>query len=300
MTTTLGHPGARRSWHGTVISDATFALLRDLIRHKSGILLSDGKAPLMVGRLAPRLRALGLESYDAYYRYVIGGEDPDELVHMLDCISTNETQFFREPRQFEFLEKTVYPEWRRQANQGRRPRRVRVWSAACSTGEEAYSLAMSLLWHFPVGDGWDIDVLATDLSTSALEVARAGVWSVDRARHVPHRYLQRYMRRGTRAEEGRMRATPELRASVRLGRVNLHDAELPPGVGRFDLVLCRNVLIYFAESDRAATLGRLAGRVEPGGYLLLGHAENPGRALSSLESVRTMIYRAPPTTGSRT
>lgn len=277
------------------LSAAAFALLRDLIHRESGILLGEGKMSLLAGRLARRLRALKLDSFDAYYRYLMDGRDPGELTRMLDCICTNETQFFREPGQFTFLEETVFPEWRRQARAGERPRTIRAWSAACSTGEEPYSLAMALLWHFPARDGWRVELLATDLSATALAAARQGEWNIDRARHVPHHYLRRFMRRGTRSMEGRMRATQEVRSAIRFGRLNLNAPEYP-ALGRFDLLLCRNVLIYFSDRGREAVLHRLIEHLDPGGYLLLGHAEHPGLVLDRMEPLRTMIYRAPPRT----
>lgn len=274
-----------------VPTEAEFALLRDLIHRNSGIHLADDKTPLLVARLTRRLRALELPSFGAYYRYLMGGTDPREMTTMLDCMTTNETRFFRERRQFEFLEDVVFPEWRRAGARGARPRRVRAWSAACSTGQEAYSLAMCLLGHFPRDEGWSVEVLGTDLSTDALEVARGGVWSVDSASAIPDRYLRPFMRRGTRSQEGRMKAGPELKAVVRFERLNLHGDTYDIG-GPFDVVLCRNVLIYFAEPSRSATLRRVAGQLTPGGYLLLGHAESPGHRPDGLESVRTMIFRA--------
>lgn len=273
------------------LTEAEFALLRDLIHRNSGIHLADDRRPLLVARLTRRLRALELPSFGAYYRYLMGGTSPREMTTMLDCVATNETRFFREGRQFEFLESVVFPEWRRAGVRGARPRRVRAWSAACSTGQEAYSLAMCLLGHFPPDEGWSVEVLGTDLSTRALEVARGGVWSIDGASAIPGRYLRRFMRRGTRSQEGRMRAGPELKAVVRFEHLNLHGDTYDIG-GPFDIVLCRNVLIYFAEPSRSATLTRVAGQLTPGGYLLLGHAESPGHRPDGLESVRTMIFRA--------
>lgn len=208
---------------------------------------------------------------------------------MLDLIATNETHFFREPAHFRFLAER-YAEWRAAAERGERARRVRVWSAACSTGQEPFSVAMQLLEHFPRDEGWDLELLATDLSTVALARASAATWSIDKARELPPTYLKRFMLRGVDERVGEMRAAPELRAIVRFARVNLVEP-IPPTVGgRFDIVLCRNVLIYFGAEQRAAVVERLATRVTPGGYLLVGHAESLHPHRASLEVVQPTVY----------
>jgi chemotaxis protein methyltransferase CheR len=162
------------------ITNQEFALFQALIHREAGICLSPAKKTLLVGRLTRRLRDMGLNSFEAYYRRVVErGEE--ELARLLDCICTNETHFFREPPQFEFLELRGFPEWAARAASGLRARRIRVWSAGCSTGEEPYSVAMTLWEHFPPADGWEIEILATDLSTRALEQARAAVWPIEKA-----------------------------------------------------------------------------------------------------------------------
>lgn len=273
------------------ITEAEFALLRDLIHRRSGIYLGDDKGPLLVNRLTRRLRAQSLSSFGDYYRYLMEGRDNNELVTMLDCITTNETRFFREGHQFEFLENVAFPAWRQQAKQGERPRRVRGWSAACSTGEEAYTLAMCMLAHFPSDEGWSVEVLGTDLSTRVLRAADEGRWPVERAATIPVSHLRRFMRRGVRTQEGRMGVSDELRAAVRFEHLNLFSDPYDLG-GPFDVVLCRNVLVYFAEPDRSRTLARVAGQVDRGGYLLLGHAETVDQRPQGLAPVQATIYRA--------
>jgi chemotaxis protein methyltransferase CheR len=274
------------------ITEAEFALLRDLIHRHSGIHLGDDKVSLLVNRLTRRLRLHELASFGDYYRFLMEGRHRDELVAMLDCITTNETRFFRESRQFDFLESVVFPAWRQEAARGERPRRVRAWSAACSTGEEAYTLAMCMLAHFPRDEGWTVDVLGTDLSTEALRAAEQGLWPVDRASTIPRPYLRRFMRRGVRSQEGKMQAGDELRTVVHFEHLNLYADQFDIG-GPFDVVLCRNVLIYFAEPGRSQTLARVAGQLDRGGYLLLGHAETPGHRPPGLVPIQAMIYRAP-------
>lgn len=267
------------------LTDRELARFRQLIYQQAGIHLSPAKKPLLVRRLSRRLRELGLTSFTAYYRRVEA--DPEgEGVRMLDLVSTNETGFFREPRQFRLLEEEILPAWRAAGDEGRRQRRVRAWSAACASGEEPFSLAMVLLAHLP---GWRVEVLATDLSTRALEQARASIWPLARSEKIPQAYLERFMLRGKASQEGKMKAGPELRSVVRFARLNLHRASDSPA-GRFDLVLCRNVLIYFDAAARAGVIGRLLDHLAPGGYLFLGHAENLSGLTTRMRGVIPSVY----------
>src|SRR5436305_7296133 len=158
-----------------VLTTREFRLFQSLVHREAGIFLSDQKRALLVGRLTPRLRALSLPSFGAYYDLV--SADRDALAQMIDSICTNETAFFREPKQFAFLENEVLPAWRAAAARGERTKSVRAWSAACSTGEEPYSIAMLLAAALP---GWSIEVLASDLSTKALDAAASGLWPIER------------------------------------------------------------------------------------------------------------------------
>jgi chemotaxis protein methyltransferase CheR len=269
------------------ITRKQFELLRGLVHRESGIFLSDAKRSLLVGRLLKRLRERGLDSFEAYYQVV--ESDPAERTRMLDCICTNETHFFREPRQFEFLERTACPQWERAAARGQRTRSLRVWSAGCSTGEEPYSLAMCLLARLASAQAWELDILGTDLSTHALARARAAVWPIEKATEIPGPLLKRFMLRGTGARTGLMKAGPELRGVVRLQRLNLNERPYEIG-GTFDLILCRNVLIYFDRPSKEQVIARLVDRLAPGGYLMLGHAESLMGATSRTRSVGPAVY----------
>ncbi len=269
------------------ISAKEFAQFQGLIHREAGIYLSEVKQALVVGRLSRRLRELQLGSFGAYYRMVEA--DEEERVRMLDCICTNETHFFREPRQFEFLEQQVFPEWAARAASGLMPRRIRVWSAACSTGEEPYSLAMTLLARFPPSSGWNLEILASDLSTRALDRAKAGLWRIDRASEIPQAFLRAFMLRGTGAQEGVMKAGPEIRSLIRFERVNLNQTRYPVR-GPFDLVFCRNVLIYFDLASKARVVDRLLNQLAPDGYLFLGHAESLTGLTARVRSVGPTVY----------
>jgi chemotaxis protein methyltransferase CheR len=253
------------------LTEKEFTGYQRFVYQEAGIWLSQVKRALLVGRLSRRLRELGGLSFGAYLRRA--QEDEGERVRLLDSLCTHETHFFREPRHFEFLEREVLPRWRARGDTGSgEGRRVRVWSAGCSTGEEPFSLAMVLRHHLPVEEGWDIQILATDLSTRVLEQARQTLWPVERAGEIPKHYLRAYMLRGVGSQEGKMKAAPELRALVRFQRVNLNDGD---GLaGRFDLVFCRNVLIYFDAASKARVVERLLGHLSPHGLLFLGHAES--------------------------
>lgn len=278
----LDPSGARPTAEGLPrITDREFRWFQKLVEAETGIQLPEAKRLLLVGRLARRLRALALESFSGYYRRVI--EEHDELIRMIDLISTNETQFFREPKQFEFIERVLVPTWADASG----PRgRLRVWSAACSTGEEPYSIAMTVRAGLP---GWNLEVVATDLSTRVIEKARAAVWPIEKCRQIPERYLKAFMLRGTGERRGEMKAGPELRSLVRFERLNLHGACREVG-GQFDLVFCRNVLIYFSAEGRAAVVNRLLERLAPGGHFFLGHAETLNGITDRLRSVGPNVY----------
>lgn len=265
-------------------SPAEFHAFQELVLAESGLWLSEAKQSLLAARLARRLRDLGLTSFGDYHQLV--STDASERVRMIDLLCTHETHFFREPRQFEYLERELLPGWRALAAAGLRPRSIRAWSAACSTGEEPYSLAMTLLAHL---SGWQIDILATDLSTRALERAEEAVWPLAKAAEIPVEHLKSFMLRGSGSQQGRMKAGPEIRALVRFERLNLIDDAYAVGEG-FDLILCRNVLIYFDAASKKRVLDRLARHLLPDGRLLLGHAESAIEMHDRLRSAGPNVY----------
>src|ERR1700730_1813852 len=218
-----------------------FHLFQALILRESGIHLGAKNRAMLISRLWKRLRVLELNSFSSYYRRVKA--DPLEMVRMLDCICTNETHFFREPAAFECLRTRIYPEWAAEADAGKRGRTLRVWSAACSTGEESYSLAMTLLAHFPPFAGWNIEVLGTDLSTKVLAHASTGTWPTERISGVPVDYQRKFLLKGFGPEKGKIKAREELSRIVRFQRLNL--TQEPYAVtGSFDLIFCRNDFMY--------------------------------------------------------
>ncbi len=269
------------------ISEREFLRLRNLVYEEAGIWLTQAKTALMVGRLAKRLRHHGLKSFKQYYELVI--HSPEERVQMLDALSTNETRFFREPQHFELLKSVIFPRWAEEAATGRRSRKIRVLSAGCSTGQEPYSLAMILLDRFPAASGWEIEIVATDISTRALEIARTAIWPAAKADEIPSSYLRAFMLRGYADQTGKVKAGPEIRSVVRFFRMNLNEPAYPL-TGKFEMIFCRNVLIYFDQRGRECVVRRLASFLSPDGYLFLGHAESLHTLSDRLRSVIPTVY----------
>lgn len=270
-----------------MISDDDFAQLTALLRERTGIHIPPGKKPLLAARLSERIRTLGLASYADYHRRVVSSGGV-ELSHMTDAVCTNETRFFRDTEQLDHLERAVLPAWIKAA---KGQRRIRVWSAGCSTGEEAFTIAMWLLAKLPSELGFSIEVFATDISNAALDRARASRWSAARMQEVPEAYRHRFFELDPAT--GDYTPSRELRNVIRFQRFNLCDWYYPV-MGRFDLIFCRNVLIYFDTATRAGVTRRLVERLTPEGVLLLGLSE-------SLLAVRdgSLSPGASPSTGVR-
>lgn len=266
--------------------DSEFENYRAFILRETGIRLNDTKRALLVGRLSRRLRETESPTFAAYL--TLAQRDRSERTTMFDLVTTNETQFFREPKQFEFIEDVLIPAWKEAAARKERGRTIRVWSAACSSGEEPYSLAMLLLAHL---EGWKIEILATDLSTRVLDIARSGVWPISKAENIPTSFLRRYMLRGTGSLSGKVVAHPELKNSISFRRLNLND-EIDSVGGPFDLILCRNVMMYFDKETRRRVVDGLVNRCAPNGYLFVGHAE-------TLHGVSTRVTPVRPTMWAR-
>ncbi len=286
--------GAAAGWQQAMIHPSTlpaglFSKFQRLIYNEAGIWLAAHKHALLTGRLARRLRLLGLGSMQEYYQLVTQPDQQHERAVMIDCITTNETHFFREPRHFQFLEREIFPKWEQEAACGERLPRLRVWSAGCSTGEEPYSLAMLLLKHFPEAKGWDLEVLGTDISTRVLEKARSAMYPIEKSKDIPAEYLHAYMLKGKGDHKGVMTVTPELHRVVRFARINLH-ADSYPVVGSFDLIFCRNVLIYFDQESKMKVIDGILRHLAPSGLLFVGHSEHLGAIAPNLKTIAPTIH----------
>jgi len=266
------------------LTPAVFRGFAELVYAEAGIHLAPVKQALVVSRCSRRVRALGFTSWRDYLDLV--QRDPRERVHFLESITTHETHFFREPNHFELLRTMVIPALIEAAAAGRRPRQLRVWSAGCSSGEEPYSLAMLLLDLLP---DWHLDILATDLSARVIESARAGLWPIRKSQEIPDAYLRRFMLKGKGAQAGVMAAGEEIRAVVRFDTLNLNDARYAAGTN-LDLILCRNVLIYFDQVSKRRVIERLIQHLAPAGLLFVGHSESLGGITDALRAVRPTVY----------
>jgi chemotaxis protein methyltransferase CheR len=267
------------------ISQGEFAHFQRFIFDIAGISMSDSKKALVSGRLAKRLQHFGLPSYDAYFRLLTDGAHKDEVQLAVDLLTTNETYFFRENRHFELLREAA--ETARGTLRAGMP--FRVWSAACSSGEEPYSIAMVLadaLGSAP----WE--VTASDISTRVLQRARTGHYPMERATHVPQDYLRRYCLKGIRDQQGTLLVERSLRERVHFRQVNLNTA-LPGDLGTFDLVFLRNVMIYFNGDTKRQVVTRITQRIKPGGHLFIGHSESLQEMGDVLRPVIPSVYRKP-------
>ena len=251
-----------------MITDDEFRQLRALIHRHTGIALSDHKRALVCSRLSRRLRHYQFTRYAQYYELLCHG-DPDgvELMEMINAITTNKTDFFREAHHFQFLTEHVFPEHRK-----KKTRRLRLWSAATATGEEAYSLAVTVREAFADAADWDIKILATDIDTRVLAHAHAGVYTVEQAGPITHPLLRRYFLKGHGDFNNRVCVKPGLKTLIRFRQLNLLNDPWPMRAP-FDIIFCRNVLIYFDKATQRRLLERMAGMLSPHGFLMLGHAE---------------------------
>ncbi|HEX6734463.1 MAG TPA: protein-glutamate O-methyltransferase CheR [Azonexus sp.] len=264
------------------ITDQEFALFQRLIYKIAGISLSDAKKVLLVGRLTRRLKVYELSSFSQYYRMLASGEHPDELQTMVDLLTTNETYFFREPKHFEFLRDEII---RKRSSAGT----FRVWSAACSSGEEVYTLAMVLAENLPATP-WEI--VGSDISTQVLAKAASGHYSLARTEGIPSGFMSKYCLKGVRSQAGTFLIAPELRKKTNFFQINLMhpvDAE----IGEFEVIFLRNVMIYFDPQTKAKVVHNLLPRLKPGGHLIIGHSETLNGITDRVQAVLPTIYRKP-------
>jgi chemotaxis protein methyltransferase CheR len=274
---------------GISVTPALFVKFQRLIHEETGIWLGDSKIALLCGRLSRRLRALGISKLDQYYDFVTQPDQHEELVLMIDAITTNETRFFRDPRHFEFLEQQAIPRWREEAQQSLRSRTIRLWSAGCSSGEEPYSLAMLLARHLPREQGWSVGILATDISTRMLAQARTGIYNITKSADIPEPLLKDYMLKGIAKQEGQMKVMPEIQSMVDFQNLNLTHGPYPPD-GHFDVIFCRNVLIYFDLQSKQKAVEHLTRCLARNGLLFAGQAENLSSVNSQLRSLVPAVY----------
>lgn len=265
--------------HAPTLSEQEFKQFQAMIYNIAGISMSPAKKPLVSGRLAKRVKHHGFASYGDYFRTLGKDENRAELQVAVDLLTTNETYFFREPKHFDFLRTHILPQ-----HPAGKP--FRVWSAASSSGQEAYSIAMILAEG--LGDKpWEIT--GSDLSTRVLETARGGHYPMEHAEDIPQQYLSRYCLKGVGAQDGTFLIDRSLRNRVKFMQVNLNTAL--PKLGEFDLIFLRNVMIYFDIETKRQVVRRIMSLLKPGGYLLIGHSESLNGVVDDMQSVMPSIYR---------
>lgn len=271
------------------ITPQEYERVRSLVYERSGINLGSNRQHLVQARLAKRIRVGGFGGFREYFRFLESDASGDEVVNLIDAISTNTTFFFREADHFEFLvaslkERTKSEKWDEKGYA------IRIWSAACSSGEEAYTLAMvvhKFLRDYPT---MDFKILATDISQKVLAQACEGRYDLQKARAIPEDLRKVYLKPAERSKTPALEIIPELRRYISFAHFNLIDQTYPFRYG-FDYVFCRNVMIYFDRPTQEAVVNRIAGHLRPGGYLIVGHSESLNALKHNLHYVKPTIYR---------
>lgn len=260
------------------ITDDEFGRFQKLLHQTAGIFLPPAKKVLVEGRLAKRLRHYELPSYSHYFRMISNPQHADEFQIMLDSLTTNETYFFREPAHFDFL-RQVLPGMTGSGN-------LRVWSAACSSGEEVYTLAMVLDEVLP-NRSWEL--IGSDLSTKVLAKARKGLYPLDRTSGIDRRLLQKYCMKGVRSQEGTLLIDARLRNQVQFKQINLTNSLKE--MGAFDVIFLRNVLIYFDPETKKDVVTRILQQLRPGGYFFISHSESLHGITDMVKMIRPSVYQ---------
>lgn len=265
------------------IGELEYEYIRKLVYERSRINLGTEKKDLVTTRVSKRLRALRLPGFEQYCQYLSSPEGKDEITLLVDAISTNHTFFFREKQHFEFMEEDIFPKWLKESSTSDQ---FRIWSAACSSGEEMYSAAITLAESKV--QKWEIT--ASDISTRILEKAQNGVFSYDRVKTIPHPILKKHFQEGQGKWEGFFRVKGLLREQCRYHHLNLLQ-ETYPFRGGFDLVFCRNVMIYFDTETQQELCDKLYDHTKPGGYLFIGHSESLMGVKHKFKLVGPAVYQ---------
>ncbi|MDR0882890.1 MAG: protein-glutamate O-methyltransferase [Candidatus Adiutrix sp.] len=271
------------------LSDRDYMAIAEFVHKTAGINLKDGKKELMRTRLAKRMKSLEFKNFHEYFKYVMGDQTGEEIIFLLDALATNLTSFFREPQHFQFMYQTMLPELEARLKRSG-SHRLRIWSAACSSGEEPYTIGMVVLEKCPYfGHGGDFKILATDLSTKVLNMAKRGLYGPEKIKDLPPQYLAKYF---TKVDSGRgekmHQVTETLRHTIAFRRFNL--MEPLPFKGPMDLIFCRNVMIYFDKETITDLVAKYYRLLAPGGYLFIGHSESLSGLQHSFKYVAPCIY----------
>lgn len=270
------------------LTDSEFERFRKYIYSTTGISIGEHKRTLVSNRVRRRLRATGTADYSSYFRFLQSPAGKEELPSFLDEITTNETYFLRDPHQYEWLRKEFYPEMANQARSGTRPRKIRIWSAACSTGEEPYSIALCATQSLVDLPNWNLEIVGTDISERALAKARAGEYSARAVQLMGEVDKRRHFRTDANGETWHL--SEMIKKHVKFRNHNLMDPMTGPF---FDCIFIKNVLIYFDDESKKKVVANLIAALAPGGFLVVGPSEGIFTMLSGLEKLKTWLYRKP-------
>jgi chemotaxis protein methyltransferase CheR len=279
----------RVSHHSVAMTEKDFRLFSKLIEGVCGIRMPDVKKHMLESRLRKRLRALDMHSFRDYYDFLTSPEGRRvEMVPMIDAVTTNKTDFFREPAHFNYLTEKVLPDLLGTSEVNR----VRIWSAGCSSGEEPYTLAMVLSEYARARERFSFSILATDICTSVLETAHQGIYEEEKIAPVPHDLRKRYLLRSKDRSRGIVRMAPEMRSLITFRRLNFLD-DAYSIQERMQIIFCRNVLIYFDRPTQEKVINNFCSHLQPGGHLFLGHSETINGLDVPLVQVNSTVYRKP-------
>lgn len=274
------------SYYDAKLSSKDFQRLSSFIYQQYGIKMPEAKHIMLQSRLQKRLRALQIPSFTEYVDYVFSQRGSDEIIHMMDVVSTNKTDFFRENQHFEYLLDSVLPEFYDVQHQNF----VKVWSAGCSSGEEPYTLAMVLSEFQQKARGFDFQILGSDLSTIVLEKAVTAIYPEDRVDVIPYDMKKKYLLKSKDRTKPTVRIVPELRRKANFMRLNFMD-DVYDAPANFDIVFCRNVLIYFDRPTQEKVINKLCRHLKPGGYFFLGHSESVTGINVPLNQIKPTIFK---------
>ena len=265
-------------------TDEDFSFIQTLVAERTGIVLTEIKRTMVYSRIARRIRQCGVNTFEEYCQLLKAG-DESELISFTNAITTNLTSFFREPHHFKYLASTVLPE----LEKSKKDKRIRIWSAGCSSGEEPYSIAMTVQDYFGNKSGWDIKILASDLDFDMVERASRGVYNEDRVTGLDKKHLQRYVKKGRGDLQGSVKMDRRLMDMITFKQLNLlHEW---PFKGPFDFMFCRNVVIYFNKETQKELFDRYADHLPENAPLFIGHSESLFKVTDRFKSMGQTIYR---------
>ncbi|MDD2563560.1 MAG: methyltransferase [Salinivirgaceae bacterium] len=274
-----------RVFFNVQLSDKEFNLLSNYIYSEYGIKMPPAKKVMLQSRLQKRLRHLNIPTFKEYSDYVFSTKGSEEAIHMMDVVSTNKTDFFREPVHFDFMREVILPE--AVANN---QRSIKIWSAGCSSGEEAYTIAMTISEYAEMKNNIDFQIIGTDISTVVLKNAIEAIYKEEKTDVIPMTLKRKYFLKSRDPQNKVVRVIPALRSKVKFGRLNFMESSYPMNE-TFDVIFCRNTLIYFDRETQESVINKLCRHLKPNGYFFLGHSESITNMNVPLNHLKPTIFQ---------